>query len=197
MPSSMKKIILITIIGFFFVNYSHSQSMPWMVIEEMDEFGDGNGNFALGYQTTDATFSNSTVGNKPLTVFIGFSKKWGVIIQFKEYGKYYASLYTGLNQHMKVKTSSGKTTAFLMIPRNKGRIFPFNTDTHKDDFLNFIQLLKVENFLKCVFMDSNHQQYNFKIDCKGFTKAYTTFLTKNGIDKVNLLDADIVYKIGD
>lgn len=84
-----------------------------------------------------------------------------------------------------------------MIPRSKGRIFPLNTETNKDDFLKFIQLLKDENYIKCVFMDSNHQQYNFKIDCKGFTRAYTTFLTKNGIDKVNLLNADIVYKIGD
>ncbi len=194
----MKKIILIFLIfSNIFIYNAKAQSMPWTAIESLDEFGDPTGEYGLGYQTTNATFSNNIVADKPLTVFIGFSKKWGVVIQFKEYGKYYASLYTGINQNMRIKTSSGKTMSFLMIPRSKGRIFPLNTETNKDDFLKFIQLLKDENYIKCVFMDSNHQQYNFKIDCKGFTRAYTTFLTKNGIDKVNLLNADIVYKIGD
>lgn len=161
----MKKIFLLLIIlSITFTHNAIAQSMPWTAIESLDEFGDPTGEYGLGYQTTNATFSNSIVADKPLTVFIGFSKQWGVIIQLKEYGKYFASLYTGYNQHMKVKTASGKTTSFLMIPRSKGRIFPFNSETHNNDFLKFIQLLKDEVYIKCVFMDSKHQLYNFKIN---------------------------------
>lgn len=190
-------VFLIT--NIVFTNNTTAQSMPWTVIEDSDEFGDETGSYSLVSQTINATFSNNTISNQPLSVFIVFSKEWGIIFQLKEYGKYFASLDTGYNQDMKVKTASGKTFKFSMIPRSKGRLIPYYSQTYQgntEDFYTFIQLLKDENSLKCVFMDSSYQLYKFDINCIGFTKAYNTFLTKNKIEKIKLLDKETAYKIG-
>lgn len=167
----------------------------WEIVEQLDEFKDPTGIVRLSYQGS-GTFSNSTMaGTNPLTINIGFYKDFGIIIQFVEYGKYYASLYTGLNAPLSVKTQLGEISKFWMIPRSKGRILPcsaYNEERYKP-LSDFIELLKSEVSLKCFFIDKNNQEYSFVIDCRGFTKAYETFLKYNNIIEIPTLDCSYVY----
>lgn len=174
----------------------------WQLVEQVDEFGDPLGESILYYETK-GTFSNTTIANKnSVTVQILFTKGYGVYMQFIEYGKYYASLYTDINTPLSVKTQSGKVTKFLMVPRSEGRIFPLAISdvTRKwgyEDFALFIDMIKKETTVRCHFYDQNKQSYSFKIDCRGFTKAYDAFLKDNSIQAVKIFDSDFLYDIGD
>lgn len=174
----------------------------WQLVEQVDEFGDPLGESILCYKTK-GTFSNTTVASKnSVTVQILFTKEYGVYMQFIEYGKYYASLYTGINTPLSVKTQSGKVSKFLMVPRSEGRIFPLaisdvTRERGYEDFALFIDIIKKETTVRCHFYDKNNQSYSFKIDCRGFTKAYDAFLKDNNIQGVKIFDSDFLYDIGD
>ena len=173
----------------------NQQYNNWAIVEQVDDFNDPTGIVVLSYKGS-GTFSNSTIAEtNPLTINMGFYKELGVIIQFVEYGKYYASLYTGLNAPLSVKTQSGEVCKFWMVPRSKGRILPcstYNKDIYKP-FSDFIDLLKSEVSVKCFFIDQKNQKYSFVIDCRGFTKAYEAFLKYNNITEPPLLDSSYVY----
>lgn len=172
--------------------------MKWKIVEQVDEFGDPIGGSVLSYETK-GTFSNNTVATKnSATVLVMFTKEYGVLFQFFEYGKYYASLYTDLNAPLSVKTKSGNVTKFFMVPRSKGRIFPMPISdvTRKwgyEDFSLFIDMLIKETTIKCVFSDVKGKSFSFSIDCRGFTKAFEAFLKDNDLTKIKILDEDFLY----
>lgn len=196
----MKKITLLFILALCFLlncecdAQSINSSSKWMIAKQLDEFGDHTKRYDLCYETT-GTFSNNKITNEKLIARIYFTSNFGVFIQFIEYGKFNASLYTGLNAPLLVKSQKDKTASFLMVPRSKGRIFPYIKTTEYNNFSDFITLLKDETYLKCLFVDKNNQSYSFQIDCRGFSKAYNTFLSSNNINDIRVLEPEFLYAI--
>lgn len=200
----MKKKLLLSMGLLIVMTYGHiavcnAQNVKkfyrWELVEQVDEFNDSTGDTVL-HCMIDGTFkSPNLAGANEVDVSIMFIPDFGFVIQFYEYGKYYASLYTGRNATLSVKTQSGEVSSFLMVPRSKGRIFPCSdASTEKyTEFTRFIELLKSEVSLKCFFIDCKQRSYSFTIDCRGFTKAYNEFLNSNNINDITIFKKTYLY----
>ena len=151
----------------------------------------------MSYYTSGKFSSPNIVSEKTCYVNLFFTKDYGIGFQIVEYGDFYASLYTGVNIEFKVKTGSGEVKTFMCVPRSQGRLFPYNDEYRGTDVLEFVELLKKENKLKCYFRDYNGRSYSFEINCSGFTKSYNKFLTKNQMDNIKVLKTDLLYKLSD
>lgn len=169
----------------------------WKVEDLKDEFGDPADEAVMSYYTSGKFSSPNIVSDKTCYVNIFFTKDYGIGFQIVEYGDFYASLYTGVNIDLKMKTGSGEVKTLRCVPRSQGRLFPYN-DEHKGiSVLEFVELLKKENKLKCYFADYNGRSYSFDINCNGFTKNYTNFLSKNHIDNIKILEKEFLYRLPD
>ena len=167
----------------------------WQLVGQVDDFNDPTGETVLHSAVEGSFKSPNLSGSNDVDVSILFMPEFGFAIQFYEYGKYYASLYTGRNATMSVKTQSGEVSNFLMVPRSKGRIFPCSdADPAKyRDFTYFIELLKKEVSLRCFFIDNAQRSYSFTIDCRGFTKAYEAFLKSNDMTEITIYQKTYLY----
>lgn len=164
----MKKILSI----IFALILSTNIYAQWSVVELLDDFGDKNGEIAVG-TTVTSNFTN-TMGEHPLTVQIGIYKD-KILFIFNEYGTTRANLSNRFQQEISMKLGNGEVIDINGIAKIHGEgvvlVRPhYKKRLHCEKM--FIEALKNETRIKCYYADLYGKRYNFTINCVGFTKAF-------------------------
>lgn len=164
----MKKLLLILMLMLSVVSFGE-----WKTGDFVDDFGDPTGEKYISF-ITDGSTNNSAIQNGKAKIKILISDEGDVRISSRSYN-WSNTPEKDQSIGSLLKTDKGDIIKYFYLDYN-GWMFDERKFQNKLNDTDMINLLKKHKTLKVKIKYKYDKEYNFVIDCNGFTKAYNKIL---------------------